>query len=399
MKKLNINIIFLVSFLSAITLTFICMVILTHKTNNVYIEQSDLAITSLNNEQNTIDERDTTTQFTPLVHPSSQFLLSDGKIIDSDIDYNSWDNSNKLRFKINTTIQNIEYTFNFVRRTTESFDLLLQLPTELYVLDPIPQTETYIMSLYDNLYLLDPAKLSITPFLKDNIYGISYHDVLNEHIPDFSLSWATSPMVSPDGKKVIFHSTRNVLIDGDTSGQLWVKYLDGTDEYPFVNTGGGMIGFTKNEEIIYMESDTLKIVNILSGQSEILVDFALSPSISVGDPYIFYKDESSQMTLLNYVNDDAQALDLFNIGNVHRSHFSPSAEYIVMVNRPDPKKHEREIIVYSIDTKQNKRLSIENNFDIGWINMISDEAFSIELIEQFHKPVTYLFEYSKLFNE
>lgn len=287
-----------------------------------------------------------------------------------------WDSTAKVK-AISTTIDNKEIEFQF--RTQPKLDehMLFSLPGQGYYLIAIPNSYQYIMEYNGNLYVVDGKQSLITPLLKDKIDQYDINDLANETIENFVPEWATAPQLSPDGKKVVFHSTRNTVYDGNGNGAMWVKYLSGEDEYRVMEGSYTFIGFGLNEDVYYKREDRVEKVNLITKKSEAIVDFSLYAAV-VGDKLIYQPDYNA-LSVIDLTSKTEQAVSIEGIGGVFNIWTYPDSPWIIMENQPDRTVPISHLIIYNVNTKEYKQLSSSPDTTIIYVEWITSDQFIVSV--------------------
>jgi|GEM_PF-1069826 len=279
-----------------------------------------------------------------------------------------WDTTADKR-RIAATIEGEELSFVFRTQPTIDEKLLFSIPDIGTYIQVIPNSNyQHLMSYKENLYLVDSETSQITPMLKDKIGIYNLEDHFHETIDDFYPSWGSDAEISPDGKILLFKTTRNALHDGNFNGQVWVKYLPDEEEYFVTDAPFTFIGFGSNDYVFYASEDTVERVHLQTKQAEVMAEFSLNAAIS-GD-YLIYQPERNQLFKLNVENKAEEQVHIDGLGKASHILTYPESPWVLIINQPDPQQAVYSLILYNVQSGEQQQLSIPEymNFHMSWVN-------------------------------
>lgn len=279
-----------------------------------------------------------------------------------------WDNNAKIKI-LETQINGEQVDFKFRTQPEVSEEMLFSVPGQNYQLTSIPNSNKYIMEYKTNLYIVDAEQSLITPFLLDNIGEYDIKQLESKLIKDHFPMWGTNPYVSPDGSKVVFHSTRNVLTGGSPNGQMWVKYLDNSDEYPVMEGGFNFIGFGLDDNVFYKSGDSINKINLKSKESELIINFSLYAANWRSS--LIYQSDYNILYLYDTQNKEKKELVIKDLGVIHNIWTYNNSPNIIIENQPDRTIQYSELIIFNLETNEYNKLDAPKNTDfinVGWID-------------------------------
>lgn len=292
-----------------------------------------------------------------------------------------WDSNSKTR-TIGSVINGEHIEFEFRITSDQDENLLFSLPGQNYHLTSIPNiTNQYILQYNSNLYLVDSKNSTVDPLLKEEIGKYNIKDLENETLIDFYPEWATSPYIALDGSKIIFHSTRNAVYDGNGNGEMWVKYLPDGEEFPVMEGNYTFIGFGSNEDVYYQREDRIERIHLLTKKSEVVIDFSLYAALQ--DPYLIYQSEYNKpLDLLDTKTNTVKPLLINGIGVVESIWIYAESPWIIIINQPDRTESLRNLILYNIETGQTKQLDEPQDKSFTYVEWLNNEQFIVSVIKR-----------------
>lgn len=266
--------------------------------------------------------------------------------------------------------------FNFHVQYNGDKPVLISHHDQPYVLTEWPNSETTIMEYNENLYVVDVKEKRITPLLSDHVGQYSLKALEKESIEGHVPTWGTNASVSPDGKWIVFHSTRNVIYDGNAGGYLWVKDTETGIEEPILEGGYPIIGWG-NDEFFIHHSDSVKSVNIKTKETKVIADFALRAAVAY--PYMVIQEDYGKLSVINletFESKDISFESLYRVAVMRTFNGSP---WVLLLNAPEISQRDRTIALINMETHEVKQLNAPENTYIKGVQWIDGEQFLVNV--------------------
>lgn len=246
------------------------------------------------------------------------------------------------------------------------------------------------------IWKLDPDNRTATKISSDSYNGQARESILSSMTSENSLFWIDNPIVSPDGKYVVYRSNRTAP---DASGDcVWVLNGDtGVETQLTQNTGTyrAIQGFISNTEILVEnyagDTTSYSVLNIETGaespvampQLDNLMVFAVSANGYVA--LSSYDDTSEDTTIVKVTSNGVSVVS--ELENCYgKVEFSPSGNKVGIAFNEDNSMPDNNIVIVDLVLGTTQELSsaasaqtrsIGGNIDISDFAWVNDDAILV----------------------
>lgn len=293
--------------------------------------------------------------------------------------------STPFTVSLESASEDFDYTFYQV----ETSDGNLIIPQEWDVMGFIFLNSKDNSSFYDctdiGIWKLDPDNRTATKVTSDSYNGQARLSILSSMTSENSLFWIDNPIVSPDGKYVVYRSNRTAP---DASGDcVWVLNGDTGVETQLTQNMGtyrAIQGFISNTEILVEnyagDTTSYSVLNIETGaespvampQLDNLMVFAVSANGYVA--LSSYDDTSADTTIVKVTSTGVSVIS--ELQNCYgKVGFSPSGDKVGIVFNEDNSKPDNNMVLVDLASGTAQELSqlpAAQERDIGKDACISD---------------------------
>jgi len=267
--------------------------------------------------------------------------------------------------------------------------------TEQYFVTQMPKSKKNIIEFNDSIYLLDIENSSISKLLKDEVDGYDIKKAIAYSEEKGVITWASNPSFNLYGTKMVFYTQRNVLKDGDSNGEFWVKDLLTGDEKFLCKKNFSVLGWD-TEDNLYVDSfGSLEKINANNGESRIIVPKSSVCALSY--PYILYQVERGHLNIVNLVTNKETEFKheaLYRVGffRVNKEADSP---WILMLNIPESDESlntmpKLNVVFLNLKTMETKVLPEPSNSQIRDCNWMGEGIVLVNVWDKsINSEITY----------
>lgn len=237
-----------------------------------------------------------------------------------------------------------------------------------YSVTPFIDDGQYIIEYHNNLYVLDINKNSISMLLKDAIEG---YDFFSDEFHDkvFAPTWGEKPVISSDKTKMIFYTNRNLFLDDNGNGEIWIKDLITGDEKR-LGYGGYSYLSTGDDKCAYLQQQNNVIcVDFKKEDIQIVFDKAYDVT-AVKYPFILYVSEIGKLNIYNLETQEESVFTFKNLGAIRRID-TDKYDNILFTNQPDRQSSDCSIVALNPKTLSYKEMPIPKDtvlVNYSWID-------------------------------
>ncbi|HEY0828516.1 MAG TPA: hypothetical protein VGE40_10505 [Bacilli bacterium] len=328
-------------------------------------------------EQDQVSKKEISDSIDPVTGKSSKEfkikaaqLSKDGSIED--------DNSRKEK-TVQFNLDGKEAQLKFTYITKSNKNVVLPSSGEGYQITSIPNSEFYLLAYNSSLYQLDIANAKITKVLSDQVDGYEYAKLKDKDIDDLALVWGYQAYCSPNGDYFIFYSNRNAVKNGFGNGQLWVKNLKTKQEYAVYDGGFEFAGWGENNQLFIKDFDKLVEINIEANTHKVIQE-KVDPDTIVVYPYLVLP-ELGEIKITDLQTNETHSI-AEGIGRVSWLLGNPSKTHVAMINSPDPKLFDRNILIVDLEDATYKKIVPDEGYNIDIFSWVDSDTLLVVTIKK-----------------
>jgi hypothetical protein len=251
--------------------------------------------------------------------------------------------------------------------------VLIQSNDVAYILTNWPNSDATIMEYDHNLYSVDVRKNKIEPLLAEKVGKYDKNELDKIYVAGYV--WATRASVSPDGNRLIYFTTRNLLYDDNFNGQMWLKDFETGEEELLIDNSYFVIGWGEDNEVYARHGFAVEKIDLKTKETEVIVDSMLSEGFSY--PYLIYQEDYGQLTVVNLKTNERKDLKFDSLNRISPIYYMEGNPWVLAFNAPDRQKLDLEVVLINVRTDEIKVLPEPPNASFKGAQLISDTQFLV----------------------
>lgn len=211
---------------------------------------------------------------------------------------------------------------------------------EMVLLHRVTETNFFVMQYGNNLYWINGEDYSAYQLLDNEYEGYDYNELVYHASP----VWGTNPIISDDGKGLLFYTSRNQLTNPSSqNGELWLHDLYTGEEKVLFTDTYEFIGWIN--DYVYLKSN-YRIYEINTSNNDIVIVANFSIKESLQYPYLVGQNVSGKLYVRNVLIEDEYYeispqfyIESIVVGNeqwaIVNSRSESNSQYITVINLQD----------------------------------------------------------------